>query len=140
MVAVGGRAQQLTDAHPLDYGYGRGSPLAKLIDLGGHVLMLGAPLDTITLLHHAENRARMRRKNIIHYTCPILRDGEKVWVSIEDFDTGDPHADYSFEQIARAFLTVHPVPQASIGQADSYLFDAAALNAFAVAWLEARFG
>ncbi|MFG9957562.1 AAC(3) family N-acetyltransferase, partial [Pseudomonas aeruginosa] len=63
MVALGIQAKQLTQDHPLDYGYGAGSPLAKLVEHKGKVLMLGAPLDTITLLHYAENRARMAHKN-----------------------------------------------------------------------------
>ena len=82
--------------HPSDYGYGPGSPLAKLVESGGKVLMLGAPLDTITLLHYAENRANLRHKAVVRYSYPVLRDGEKVWIDVEDFDTGDPHDDYSF--------------------------------------------
>lgn len=39
----------------LDYGYGEGSPAGQA---GGEVLMVGAPLDTMTLLHHAEHPAR----------------------------------------------------------------------------------
>ncbi|WP_406569399.1 AAC(3) family N-acetyltransferase, partial [Burkholderia cenocepacia] len=93
MVALGIQAKQLTQDHPLDYGYGAGSPLAKLVEHKGKVLMLGAPLDTITLLHYAENRARMAHKNIVRYQCPILRDGQKVWVDVEDYDTGKEHAD-----------------------------------------------
>ena len=53
MAAVGAQAEWLTRDHPSDYGYGPGSPLAKLVESGGKVLMLGAPLDTITLLHYA---------------------------------------------------------------------------------------
>ena len=62
--------------------------------------MLGAPLDTITLLHYAENRANLRHKAVVRYSYPVLRDGEKVWIDVEDFDTGDPHDDYSFEDRA----------------------------------------
>lgn len=140
MVAVGAFAAQITQDHPLDYGYGAGSPLAKLVERKGKVLMIGAPLDTITLLHYAENRAQMAHKNIIHYQCPILRDGQKVWVDIEDYDTGEEHADYTFDGIARAYLAEGHGRQGKIGNAESYLFDAADLAAFAINWLEARFG
>ena len=37
----------------------RGSPFARLVEADGQVLMLGAPLDTVTLLHHAEAIARV---------------------------------------------------------------------------------
>lgn len=140
MVAVGTKSAYLTADHPLNYGYGAGSPLEKLVELDGHVLMLGAPLDTITLLHYAENRARMAHKNVVHYQCPILQNGHTVWVDIEDFDTGEEHADYTFEQIAREYLAEHATPHGKVGQADSYLFGAADLAQFAINWLEARFG
>ena len=101
--------------------------------------MLGAPLDTLTLLHYAENRAQMRHKRVIHYPCPILREGKRVWVEIEDYDTGEPHGDYTFEEIAREYLALGKGRQGTIGNATSYLFDAADLSAFAIAWLEQRF-
>jgi aminoglycoside 3-N-acetyltransferase len=140
IVAVGAQAEAITRDHPLDYGYGPGSPLGKLIDFDGAVLMLGAPLDTITLLHYAENRALMANKNIVRYQCPILQDGLKVWVDIEDYDTGTPHASYSFEQIALHYLTLDRAREGIIGSADSYLFNARDLTDFAITWLEQRYG
>lgn len=140
MSAVGAQAEWLTADHPLDYGYGTGSPLDKLTQRGGQVLMLGAPLDTITLLHHAEFRAKLRQKNTVNYRCPILRDGQTVWVDVEDYDTGDPHDDYSFEEIGQAYVAAGHGRQGKVGGAHAYLLDAAHLVAFAVAWLEERFG
>src|SRR5690606_38159584 len=79
MVACGARAAWLTEGHSLNYGYGPDSPLAKLVKLKGKVLMLGAPLDTITLLHHAENLARLRHKAVVRYSCPVMKGANKVW-------------------------------------------------------------
>jgi len=140
IVAIGGQAEWITQDHPLNYGYGAESPLEKLVEAQGYVLMLGAPLDTLTLLHYAENRAQMRHKRIIRYPCPILREGTRVWIEIEDFDTGEPHGDYTFEEIAQAYLALGRGRQGMIGSAPSYLFDAADLSAFAITWLEQRFG
>jgi aminoglycoside 3-N-acetyltransferase len=140
MVANGARAEWLTRDHPLNYGYGQGSPLAKLVEAGGHVLMLGAPLDTITLLHHAEYVARLRHKLVIRYRCPFLRGGTTVWIDIEDFATGDPHDAYTFEDIARAYLSQGRGRFGQVGDAECYSFEAADLCSFAVAWLEQRFG
>jgi len=140
MVAVGARAEWITRDHPLNYGYGAGSPLAKLVESRGSVLMLGAPLDTVTLLHYAENRAALRHKATVHYSCPLMRDGKKVWVEIDDFDTGDPHDDYTFEEIAQEYLASGKGATGKIGSATSYLFDAADLSAFAIHWLETHFG
>ena len=59
IVALGTRAAWIVADHPWDDPYGPGSPLAKLVETDGQVLMLGAPLETITLLHHAEATARV---------------------------------------------------------------------------------
>ncbi len=40
MVALGAKAQWLIDPHPLDYGYGPGTPLARLVEAGGKVVMI----------------------------------------------------------------------------------------------------
>ncbi len=140
MVAVGVQAAYLTEDHPLNYGYGPGSPLEKLVNLKGKVLLLSPLLDNITLLHYAENRAKMRQKQVIHYCCPVIRDGKTVWLDIEDYETSEHHDDYDFEQIARAYLDEHPTPQHPVGAADSYLFDATTLVDFAIRWLETHFG
>jgi aminoglycoside 3-N-acetyltransferase len=140
MVAIGAAARDLTRDHPRDYGYGAGSPLARLIERGGRVLLLGAPLDTITLLHYAEALARLRSKATVHYRYPALVDGQRVWIAVEDFNTGEPHAAYTFTEIARAYLGAGRGHSGMVGHAPAHLFDAADLSAFAIAWLEARFG
>jgi aminoglycoside 3-N-acetyltransferase len=140
MVAWGAQAVWLTQDHPLDYGYGSGSPLAKLVEAQGKVILLGSPLSRVTLLHHAEYRARLRHKNIIRYRCPIWRDSQTVWVEIEDYETGEPHDHYSFRTIMQDYLAAGKGQAGQIGAATSYLFDAADLTQFALEWLEARFG
>jgi aminoglycoside 3-N-acetyltransferase len=90
VAAVGAQAQWLCTDHPLPYGYGSGSPLAKLVDARGKVLLLGGPFDTITLLHYAEHMARLPKKRVIRYREPLLVHGAKVWVEIEEFDKSQP--------------------------------------------------
>jgi len=140
IVAVGAQADWITRDHPLNYGYGPGSPFEKLTQLNGFVLLLGAPLHTITLLHYAENRARIRYKDVIRYQYAIWESGNKVWIDIEDYNTGHEHDDYTLEQITQAYLSQNPVRRGKVGEADSYLFDAADLADFAITWLESRFG
>jgi aminoglycoside 3-N-acetyltransferase len=140
MMAVGAQAAWITADHPLNFGYGAGSPLEKLNEVGGQVLLLGSPLDTVTLLHYAENRAHMRHKNYVHYSYPVLREGQVIWLEVDDLDSGEHHADYTFEQIVGAYLATGKGQRGAVGQAASYLLDAADLTAYAVAWLEARYG
>lgn len=141
-VAVGARAKWLTENHPLQYGYGQGSPLAKLCEAKGKVLLLGAPFSTITLLHYAENLAKVPDKHIVRYKMPILRDGKRVWVGIEEFDTcGDvlPNAEEYFKIVPCEFLSFGKGISGKVGNAQSHLFDANELVNFAIQWLERKY-
>ncbi len=144
VAALGARADWITQDHPLDYGYGEGSPLAKLVSIGGKVLMVGAPRDTLTLLHHAEHLAQIPGKRILRREVPFATASGTLWRMIEEFDTGDPivaglDEDY-FAEIVSAFLASGEGRQGQIGAAASILVDAAAITGFGVAWLEDRFG
>jgi aminoglycoside 3-N-acetyltransferase len=141
--AVGRLADELTHDHPLQYGMGAGSPLAKLCQHNGKVLLLGAPLSSLTLLHHAEHLADVPDKQIVRYKAPILRNGQKEWIDIEEFSTTGclpwrGSVDL-FEAIARQHIQEGHGIVSHVGAATSYLFDAAQLTQFAVDWIEEEF-
>jgi aminoglycoside 3-N-acetyltransferase len=141
-VAVGAKAKWLTQNHALQYGYGPGSPLAKLCKLKGRVLLLGAPLGSITLLHYAESIANVPNKQVIRYQMPVLRNGKRQWVEIEEFDTCGsvlPNAEQYFDAIPREYLASGKGKKGNVGTAESYLFDAADFVKFAVQWLEKEY-
>ncbi len=143
VAAIGAKAAWLCADHPLQYGYGPGSPLAKLVEVRGKVLLLGAPLDTVTLLHFSEHMARLPQKRVIRYREPILVNGKKEWIEIEEFDTSNPvvpgASDY-FADIVQSYLEAGKGRSGKVGNAQSYLFEAADLHDYAVRWLENRFG
>lgn len=144
VVALGAKAKWFTANHPLDYGYGEGSPLAKLVEAGGKVLMLGAPLDTLTLLHHAEHLADITGKRIRRIEVPFATATGVQWRMIEEFDTGDPIVDGLaedyFAEIVTEFLASGRGQRGLIGAAPSVLVEAEAITTFGVNWLDARFG
>jgi aminoglycoside 3-N-acetyltransferase len=142
--AVGARADWLIQHHPLQYGYGPGSPLAKLCETRGKVLLLGAPLDTLTVLHHAEHLAQVPNKRVVRYQMPVSQGGQRVWVTVEEFDTDVGIVDWRgpeplFATIARQFLESGQGLSGKVGLAQSYLFDAAELVQFGVRWIEREF-
>lgn len=142
MAAIGGRAQWFTADHALDYGYGPQSPLGKLVEAGGKTLMLGAPLDTMTLLHHAEHLAQFSPKRIIRYETPLLAEGQIVTRQFEEFDTSEPPEglpDDYFATIVEAFLATGKGKRGTIGAASSVLVDAKEIVPFAVSWIETWF-
>jgi aminoglycoside 3-N-acetyltransferase len=140
VAALGARAEWFTADHPLDYGYGPGSPLAKLVEAGGKVVMIGAPLDTMTLLHHAEHLADMPGKRVIRYEVPFGAGDGVEWRAVEEFDTADPvvdgFAEDYFATIVAEFLASGRGTRGLVGAAESVLVDAAPMCAFAVAWME----
>jgi aminoglycoside 3-N-acetyltransferase len=150
MVAVGARAEWLTADQPWDDPQGRGSPLAKLVEADGQVLMLGAPLDTITLLHHAESLVDSPDKRAWTYPIPV-RDGDAVvWREVHDHDTSSrgafpyervvPEGEDAFAVIGRDALAAGCGRRGTVGDADCHLFEARPLVDFATAWLAERFG
>ncbi len=142
MAAIGARARRLTENHPLDYGYGPGSPLAKLCEIGGQVLQVGVPAETATLLHYSEHVADVPGKRIVRTPVPIMKDGQRIWIEIEEFDTGagivDWHEDY-LAVIVNEYLATGKARSGMVGAARAHLFDALDLHHYAVGWMERTF-
>ena len=107
-------------------------------------LMVGAPLETMTLLHHAEHLAKLSDKRVLRYEAPILVEGSTVWRWFEEFDTGLPIvsglADDYFNDVVEDFLATGQGRRGLVGHAPSVLVEAAPMVDFAVNWLEQRFG
>lgn len=149
VVAVGPLAEVLTTGHPFDDAYGAGIPYARLVDLGGRVVMLGAPLDTVTLVHHAEAIAAVPGKRRVSYGMPVLtgESGERLWRTFSDIDTGEGALPYErvlggedyIDHIARSALAAGAGGSGHLGDTTSYLFDAGGLVAHAVGWIERHF-
>jgi aminoglycoside 3-N-acetyltransferase len=150
MVAIGARADWLTRGQPWDHPAGPGSPLAKLAEADGQVLMLGAPLDTLTLLHHAEALVDAPGKRMVTYGIPVREGDQVVWREVQDHDTSSrgafpyeqviPGGEDAFAVIGRLALAAGSGIGGRVGDAESYLFRARPLVEFAVEWLHANFG
>ncbi|WP_030608742.1 aminoglycoside 3-N-acetyltransferase [Streptomyces sclerotialus] len=145
--ALGAAATELMADHPWDDPHGPGSPLARLVAMGGRVLLLGAPLDSLTLLHHAEALADAPGKRFVDYEQPVMVDGERVWRRFHDIDSEDGAFDYSavvpegqwpFEVIARDMIAAGLGSHGLVGAAESHLFEAGDVVEFGVAWIERK--
>lgn len=140
VIAIGHLADWLTSDHPFQYGYGEGSPFEKIVKARGKVLMLGAPLDTISLLHYAEHKANIPDKRIVRYRRLMPSPDGPVWTWFEEFDTSEPVHDAlpenCFEIIASEYLARGNGRRGLAGQAESALFDAPGLVEFAIHWIE----
>ncbi|WP_329037663.1 aminoglycoside 3-N-acetyltransferase [Streptomyces sp. NBC_00178] len=149
LAALGWSADELMADHPWDDPHGPGSPLARLVAAGGRVLMLGAPLETLTLLHHAEALADLPGKRYVEYEQPITIDGERVWRRFRDIDSSGGAFDYSsvtpagrdpFETIVGDMLAAGTGLSGRVGAAESHLFEAADVVEYGLAWIEEKLG
>jgi len=136
IVARGARAKWLTADQPWDFFFGQGSPLEKLCEAGGSVLLLGADHDTVTLLHYAEHTAEIPDRRVVRFEVPMLRHGVRVWRPCREFDTGDrgAHAAWParfFATIVDDFIARHEgsawCARGRVGDAESVVLDAAKL-------------
>jgi aminoglycoside 3-N-acetyltransferase len=148
VAALGARAQWLVEPHGPDDGFGSGTPYARLVEADGQVLLLGAPLETISLLHHAEAIARVRGKRRVRYRIPLPGPAGVRWHECEDIDVRDGPVPYEravaegdppLAAIARAALEAGIGERGRIGAAPCHLFSARLLVRFARGWLEERF-
>jgi len=147
VAAVGPLAEALTAEHPYDDAYGAGTPYARLVELGGQVAMLGAPLESVTLVHHAEAVARVPGKRRVSYGMPVLVDDERVWRTFSDIDTSEGTLPYErllgeedyIEHIARSALAAGVGRSGPVGEGIAHLFEARGLVEYAVSWIEQNF-
>jgi aminoglycoside N3'-acetyltransferase len=147
MVALGPLARELIEPHRLGQAFGPGSPLERFVNRNGKVLLFGAALDSVTVLHYAEAVADIPRKRRVTYEMPLLGpDGEMVWEQAEDFDSNgildcfaiDGEMD-AVEKIARAYVALGRHREGQVANAVCYLFSAQDIVSFGVNYLEQRF-
>ncbi|WP_276261329.1 aminoglycoside N(3)-acetyltransferase [Haloglomus litoreum] len=131
--AWGAGAAAVVGDHGFAYGMGEGSPLARVYERDGDVLLLGVGHDVNTSLHLAEYRADIGAAGVTR-EAPVLRDGERVVETFEDIETstGD------FATVGGAFEDQRPeaVTRDTVGAAGARLVDQPSLVDFAVDWFE----
>jgi aminoglycoside 3-N-acetyltransferase len=72
--AIGPKAAEIAAAHPVDIPHGLDSPVGRVYDLDGQVLLLGVGHDANTTAHLAENMAGVRYR--LPYYSTILTNGQ----------------------------------------------------------------
>ncbi len=132
--AKGPNALRITADHPYNFGLGDGSPLDRVYELRGHVLLLGVGHDRNTSLHLAEHRTDWVRNKRVTNGAAVLRDGVRTWVTIEDYEL----MSHDFKEIGQRFLKKSPehVSVGEVGQGRAELLEQRPLIDFAVSWLE----
>lgn len=91
--AVGPQAARITAPHPLDVPHGLDSPVGRVYELDGQVLLLGVGHSSNTTIHLAESLSgvRYRRKKFL----TVLQDGKPVRFDYAEID----HCCQNFNQV-----------------------------------------
>jgi aminoglycoside 3-N-acetyltransferase len=129
--ARGRNAEFVTSNHSLNFPLGEGSPLARVYDLDGYVFLLGVNHLSNTSIHLAEYRADYPWKKVVKNGAPLLVDGKRQWVEIEDINGWM----YDFDKIGNEFNATGHVARGPVGKADSLLMRQRTLVDFAVDWM-----
>lgn len=131
--ARGRWAEQLTAGHELTSDFGERSPLARLYDLDGWVLLLGVGHDNNTSLHLAEYRATYPGKLFVPSGAPLMIEGERRWV---EFQTLQANSD-DFPAIGAAFAANSDLVRVGrVAAASALLMPQRALVDYGVRWME----
>lgn len=136
LAALGPKAEYLVADHALEEDAGERSPLGKLYELDGHVLLLGVEHGNNTSLHLAEFRADYPGKRNLRTGSAMLVHGRRQWVTYETLYTNPD----DFGAIGAAFEETHSIAIQHINDARVRLFRQRLLVDFAVAWMEQHRG
>lgn len=126
--AWGRHAQEITAQHTLEYGLGEGSPLARIYDLDGQVLLLGVSYDRNTSFHLAEYRSPGMVQTMLG--APIIENGQRVWKKFRDIEID---ADV-FPALGGEMEQANLINNGKVGLADCCLFSQRQAVDFAVQW------
>ncbi|MCE2450761.1 MAG: AAC(3) family N-acetyltransferase [Candidatus Latescibacteria bacterium] len=135
--AWGALAEAVVQDHELAFGMGDGSPLARIYDLGGYVLLLGVGYDSNSSIHLAEYRCDFPGKAVVQEGAPVTIKGERQWVPFDELDlsTND------FQLIGQAFEDSEEdevIRCGKIGLAECRLMKQRHLVDFAIKWMSSN--
>jgi aminoglycoside 3-N-acetyltransferase len=134
--ARGARADWLVRDQPWDFAFGHGSPLEKLVESDGKLLLLAPDHDTVTLMHYVEHVTDFPGKRIVRFRVPVVCNGVREWVACAEVNSdGDgAHANWPdrfFALIVDDFIACFEgtpeCSRATIGEAGTILIHARAL-------------
>jgi len=131
--AWGAHRDAIVGSHSLAYGLGEQSPLARIYDLNGWILLLGVGNRNNTSLHLAEYRAEYAGKRVRTAAAPVYRDGERMWMEFADIDYDSDDFEALGEDYLKASADVRIGPVAG---ARAMLIPQRDIVDYAVGWLE----
>lgn len=129
ILAWGKYAKLIIEKHPLHFGLNHESPLGKLKDYNGYVLMLGSNMDKCDMFHLAQYSAMKCPIRI--YSCPIEKNGETHWIQLLDLELSNK----GYKDIADIMEEKRVIKSTYIGNATCRFFSAREAESTALEYL-----
>lgn len=130
--AWGKHAELITNNHAIDYPLGDNSPLARIYDLDGWVLLLGAGYGSNTSFHLSEYRVLGAKSFVAG--APLIEKGQRVWKQFKDIELNTD----IFPEIGADFEKEAKINSDVIGLAESKIFKQKEAVDYAEKWLIRR--
>ena len=133
VAAHGPQATTIIDPHPLAYGLGEDSPLARLYELDADVVLLGVGHANNTSLHLAEYRADYPNKAwTTTHASPVLIDGHRSWTTYDDLEADDS----DFVPLGESFASTGKEHSGTVGAGVGRIMRQRDVVDYAVDWME----
>lgn len=132
--AWGKHAEQIVAEHSLESSLGDQSPLGKIYQLDGKVLLLGVNHANNTSLHLSEQRSNYPAKQTRKEGAAVLIAGQRQWLEWEshDYDSDD------FEALGEAFEASENYTPGKVALADARIVSQRKIVDFGTGWLSAH--
>ena len=115
--ATGKYAELITASHPIDLPHGVNSPVGRIYELDGQILLLGVGQDANTTIHLAENLAGVRYRH--QSRLKILQDGKPVWFDFEEVN----HCCQNFKKVDTWLEQKNLLRKGIVGHAEARLMN-----------------
>ena len=112
--------------------FGDTSPIRKLYELNGYVLLIGVGYDKNTSLHLTGVRAKYPGKHMVIESSAIQLDGQRIWKSYQTLAVDGE----DFSAIGEAFEQTKKVRHVPLGNVVLSMMSQRELVDFAVKWIE----
>jgi aminoglycoside 3-N-acetyltransferase len=130
--AWGKNSDYILSEHSLEEGFGERSPLGKIFELDGYILLIGTGYDSNTSLHLAEHNIPNQQR--INKGSALFEDGVRVWKEYTEINYDSD----VFEELGSDFELYHSIGSGEVGLAKCKLISQRELVDFARIWLKNR--
>ena len=129
--AWGKHANYILDNHDLEADLGEETPLSRLYELNGSILLLGVTHENNTSLHLAEYRSEFPGKKYDITGSAMMVNNQRKWVEWKEIDLNPD----DFEQLGVDYESSIDYQLGKVGEANARLISLRSIVDFAIEWL-----